>query len=495
MDLFSLLLGISFEVTHGRLRVDAVEDVVSRPEDVRPNTLFVCLPERSSAGDFDKACDRGASIIVTERLVRTNRDITVLKVEDAHYTLSLLAANFFGRPCDRLTVIGVTGTKGKTTTASMLHKLLLNVGKHCGLIGSLGFFYEGKRFEMDHDTRTPYGLQRLLLEMTDRGMDTVVMEVSSKQLRESTVAGIHFDISVLTNISPNHLQEEDFTDFADYVRCKGRLFERCDRAVVNGDDRYIQDVLANKSCDIFRYGLTADVDFRADNVEIIDDLAHPGLAYDIYNQGRIHIEIHKLGRSNVYNSLAAYAVLHTMGYDITENADDLNDIVIDGRAEIIKNDCGIGIVVDCAKTPLEFQQLFEMIEEYRNNRILSVFGAVGNVRQGLRRALAKTAAVSSEICFLTEHDYGTEPPDAITEEMATYLQETGTAFEVIPDRALAIRTAIATAEAGDIVVILGKGPEHTLLRGTQAVAYSEYDAIYEALRERKDERHVRSDHH
>lgn len=497
MDLFTLLLGISFEVVHGRLHDMEIQDILFDSRHVVPDTAFVCIhgPNYNSHKDFEQIVRDGARIVFVEEDVETEQDVLILKVKNTRKALSYLCINFFGVPDDKLTVIGVTGTKGKTTTAAMIYKLLMNAGRQCGMIGTFGAVYGNRKIRTRNTTPDPYTLQSVLRDMVQAGMDTVVMEISSVGLLQERVTGIDFDIAVLTNLLPDHQNARNFGDFKDYLKCKRELFFKCSHAVVNGDDRYFREVLEGTSCDVTTYGLTADVDYRADNVSIVSDFDSMGLSYDIYDMKRTHVEIHKLGRVNVYNSLAAYAVMTELGYEITDHVDELDDIVIDGRAEVIRNNTDIAVIVDCARTPTEFEQLFETVEEYRNNRLVAVFGTCGNPDPDARLRMAEIAARYVDACYLTDQRNIHATAPGVLDEMASRLADYPVSYVIEPHRPEAIRRAITEAHKGDIVVIAGKGSELHPERETFDETCNDYDAIYAALDEREKRLNDSKNHH
>lgn len=438
MKLFDILMGISFKVLHGKLSQMEINDLIFDSRTVNRGDVFVCIDGANydSHRDIDKICDKGASVIFVQKDVETTRDILILKVVSTRKVLSYLSINYFSLPHKKLTMIAVTGTKGKTSTICMLNKLLTSLGHTCGMIGTFGASYKSHHIETENTTPNPYKIQYLLKTMLDDGVDTVIMEISSHSLALDWVTGIEFDIAILTNILPNIIATRQFNSMENYLKYKNNLFKKCQLAVVNGDDKYVEEILYNTSCDVVTFGLTSEVDYRADNIRLNTNTL--GITYDFYGKKKSIININHIGRQNVYNSLAAFTVLKLLGGSISTSKKLLENVVISGSAEIIPNAYSLAIIADNARLYVEIQSLFEMVSEYKKNRIITVF-THSSIDQGIISLLKKY----SDISVITSVLFDTKIEDE--------------ALVHISDSVLAINYAISIANTDDIVLIIDKG--------------------------------------
>lgn len=454
MEVFDLLLGVSFKVIHGKLTNIDIKDVVFDSRNNCEDAAFVCIKGKNydSHNDFNLICDKGAKLIVVDRDITTDRDVLVIKVENTRKALSYLCINLFEKPHKNLRIIGITGTKGKTSTALMLKRMLDETESNCGIIGSLGVYYNNIHIETINATPDPYTMQKILRDMVNTGVDTVVMEVSAIALKQDRVSGIEFDISVLTNIMTEYMDYCEFKDSFDYLESKIRLFDRTKVAIINGDNDYTDSIKKATISEVHTFGLTADVDFRADNVNLINNGKDFGLSYDIYDIKRTHVNIYQIGRQNVYNSLAAIYVMSVLGYNLSKYVPLIKDIQIKGRAEAVKNNMNKKIFIDCAVRPAGFSSIFEAISEYKENKLISIFSVDNRSNQDERMELVKIACTYSDICLLV-----TDENNAIGKEVRNYIDKSDIACKVFTKRSDAIRYAIKESNEIDIILLLGTG--------------------------------------
>ncbi len=469
MEVFDLLLGLSFEVINGRLTNFSVNDVVFDSRLDCKDSAFVCISGKNydSHNDFDLVCDKGAKLVVVDRYIHTDSDVLVIKVESTRKALSFMCMNLFGSPHKKLNIIGITGTKGKTSTAIMLKRMLDNTSHKCGLIGSLGVVYKNKKINTINTTPDPYTLHSILKEMVDNEIDTVIIEISGVAIKQERVAGIHFDYTILTNIMLDYLDYNEFENEDDYIQTKARLFNQTENSIINGDEPYLELFKKESAGNLYTYGLTADVNLRANNISLIKD-ENFGLSYDIYDLKRTHVELYQVGRQNVYNSLAALYVMMLIGYEIEKYVKFIKNISVNGRAEMIKNKFDRKIFIDCAVRPIGFSSIFEAISEYKDDKLISVFSVDERSDTKERMELVKIACNYSDKCILSTGKY-----NILGKEIEKYIRESNIECKVFENRADAVKYAIKNSEKDDILLLLGTG------RYDKSIFSCDYDVIRE----------------
>lgn len=475
MELFDLLLGISFQVINGRLENIDVDDVVFDSRKSCKNSIFVCISGQNydSHKDAQFVYDKGAKLLVVEKNVKVSGDVVVIKVKSTRKALSFLCINLFKKPHKNLNLIGVTGTKGKTSTAVMLKTMLDATGHKCGLIGSLGVIYNDKCIQTINTTPDPYSLQKILKDMADDGIDTVILEVSAIALKQDRVVGMKFKLGILTNIMIDYLDYREFTDAMDYIDAKAKLFSQCECSIINGDDKYKDKFMNNALSKIFTYGLTADVDLRANNINLINDGKNLGLSYEIYDLRRTFVELHQIGRQNVYNSLAALYAMQILGYDLDKFTGLLKDVKVKGRAEVVENTGGRNIIIDCAVRPAGFSSIFESLSEYKENLLISVFSVDDRSDQNERMELVKIICKYSNVCVLV-----TDANNELGREIEKYIIQSNLECKVFNTRNEAVEYAVNYSDVGDIILLLGTG------RYDKSIFNGDYDMVREVLKDK-----------
>ena len=316
-DLKQLLERMEYQCIQGSLKRE-ISDVIYDSRKAAPNTLFVCIKGtvtdgHSYAQDVVKA---GAVALVVLEPVDVPEEVTVIRVKDTRYALAMLSAAYFDYPAETLKVIGITGTKGKTTTTYMIKSILEGAGHRPGLIGTIETVIGEETIPSANTTPESYLIQKYFRKMLDKGLDCCVMEVSSQGILMHRTAGILFEIGIFTNIEPDHIGPNEHASFEEYMECKSRLFSQCRIGILNVDDKHYRDMLLHRTCTVETFGFLADADLRADNMKFVSKPGYLGVAYHVSGLMDFDVEIDVPGRFSVYNSLAAIAVCRHFGADV-----------------------------------------------------------------------------------------------------------------------------------------------------------------------------------
>ena len=459
---------------------------------MREGALFVCISgAHVDAHSFiPNAARAGARAILTEReTVDVPDGITVLHVADLQEALDVIVPYFYDYPARAMRVIGITGTNGKTTTSYLVRAILRHAGTRVGLIGTIQVMMEDEVFPTANTTPDVIVMQQLLSEMRARGMDAVVMEVSSHALDQGRVAGIEFDTAVFTNLTQDHLDYHKTME--NYARAKARLFEHVSAqgskagktAVLNADDAASETMRAHTHCPVISYGVEHDADLMAKGVHLAQDGMELTLMYDGAQLAHLHIGL--TGLFNVSNVLAATGAALAEHVSATDIAAALTVFTgVPGRFELVREGQPFSVIVDYAHTPDGMENVLRTARAVTAGRIIAVFGCGGDRDRTKRPIMGRMAAELADIAILTSDNPRTEDPAAILDEVETgVLPVIGAKpYEKLVDRRTAIFHAIGTARAGDTVVILGKGHENYQILKDKTIHFDDRETAREAIR-------------
>ena len=460
--------------------------VVCDSRQVRPGHVFVAVrgTREDGAMYIPDAIARGAAVVLTEQAVDDKYDAPVLCVENAGKTLSELAARYYGHPADRLRMIGVTGTNGKTTVATLVRDILRDASLETGLISTVSYQVGSRVIPPTRTTPEAPVLQRLLSDMLNADCECAVMEVSSHALLQQRTAGIDFDIGVFTNLSHEHLDYHK--DIEAYFEAKCLLFESLGRgsksatAIVNIDDEWGRKLLAGPAgkAEWLTFGTAAEADVRAESIQ----LSSGGSVFEVHTPwGQATIEMKLLGRFNVSNAVAAIAVGGCMGLPVGRVGRLLGTVTcIPGRLEEVPTASGFKVFVDYAHSDDALKHVLRTVREFTRNRLILVFGCGGNRDKTKRAAMGKVASDLADHCIVTSDNPRNEEPMAIIEQVLEGI-EASRSCDVEADREQAIRRAIEMAEAGDVVIIAGKGHETFQEFANRTVPFDDRKAVRAAL--------------
>ena len=428
------------------------------------SSMFICISGSQADGhDYAWAAyNRMCRIFVVEHATRLPDDAFIIVTGNTRIALARLSAAFFGYPAKEMTVIGVTGTKGKTTSSLMIYHALNQCGVPTGYIGSNGICYGEYFFSTVNTTPESYDLHYYMRKMLTAGVKTLVMEVSSQALKMARVHGIRFKLCVFTNLSPDHIGEYEHPDFDDYKRCKHSLFTDygAEAIVYNADDEYAEDMVGGNRAKTVGVSLHKEAAFRAKGITYFRSPGSIGVSF-ICDHGAdsFPVSVAFPGEFSVYNALTAIAVCSQLGLDPKEIAKTLPEIRIKGRFETYELPGGATAVIDYAHNGVSLKAALQALRAYEPNRLVCLFGSVGG-RTKIRRAeLGLVASRDADFCILTSDNPDNEAPSAIIGEIATYFTNGTSPYVAIADRKKAIEYALSHAEKGDIILLAGKGHE------------------------------------
>ena len=460
MKLADLLKKLKYTCVKGTADVD-ISTVAYDSRRVERGSLFICIKGAVADGHrfAEAAVNKGASALVVEDDVTVPENVTVIRVEDSRYALACISAEYFGNPADKLKVIGITGTKGKTTTTYLVKSILDSAGHKCGLVGTIETIIGDKVIKASNTTPESYVLQDYFKQMVDCGCDCVVMEVSSQGLMLHRTAGFTFEIGIFTNIEPDHIGPHEHKDFNDYLHCKSLLFKQCRHGIVNIDDKHADYIINNASCDIVTYGFSEKADFRAANTKLVSGKGYLGIDYDLQGKENMRVEIDLPGKFSVYNSLTAIAICSYFGIDSNTICDALKDAKVKGRIEMIKVSDDFTLMIDYAHNAMSLESLLTTLREYNPTRLVCLFGCGGDRSRDRRFSMGEVSGKLADLSVITSDNPRTEEPLAIIDDILVGIKKTTGKYTVIPDRRKAIEWVIHNGQPGDIIVLAGKGHE------------------------------------
>lgn len=491
MKLTKLLERLEYRVVQGSDQID-VGELINDSRKVSEGSVFVCISGAVADGHVyvQEVAEKGAAAVVAEKEVEAPEGMTVIRVEDTRYALALMSAAYFGYPAEKLKVIGITGTKGKTTTTYMIKSILEEVGHKVGLIGTIEALIGDKAIPASNTTPESYTIQKYFAQMVEAGCDSVVMEVSSQGLMLHRTAGIPFEIGIFTNLGEDHIGPNEHKDFEDYKRCKGLLFQQCRIGIGNVDDQWFVDVFRNATCQTETFGFSKEADLRAVDVEHVSRPGYLGVKYHVAGLMDFDVEIDIPGEFSVYNSLTAIAVCRHFDVPAEKIQKALKVAKVKGRIEMVKVSDDFTLMIDYAHNAMSLESLLHTLRDYEPGRIVTVFGCGGNRSRTRRYEMGEVAGRLSDFTIITSDNPRFEEPQAIIDDIITGIKKTDGKYISICDRKEAIKYAIQNGQPGDVIILAGKG--HETYQEIEGVKYDmdERVLIREVLEELKEE-HVR----
>ena len=465
MKLKEILVGIEGLKVRGNLDVDIMHlDKDSR--NIKENSLFIAIKGFEEDGHeyVETAIKQGASAVILEEGVSTElikkipAEITVVVAKDTRYALAICSCNFYGNPSRKFKLIGITGTKGKTTTSFMIKKILEKAGKKVGLIGTIATYIGDKKLE-DSDRTTPESnkLQEIFAKMAEAGCEAVVMEVSSQSLKLNRVAGCDFDIGIFTNFSEDHISPKEHQNMEDYFSSKVQLFKMCKTAFINADDYHVAKLTKLvPECNITTYGIDNFCNVLAKDITVTNAYVDFKVKIGIKNE-RIKTGIP--GRFSVYNSLAAICVAEKLGASVDQIKEALEEVRVPGRSELVNNKKELTIMIDYAHSPESLENILNAVKTYTKGRVICLFGCGGDRDTTKRSIMGEISGRIADYTIITSDNPRTEDPQKIVEQIEEGIKKTKGKYTVVVDRIEAIKTAIKMADKKDIIVLAGKGHE------------------------------------
>lgn len=464
MVLAALLEKLEYELVSGSEDMQ-IENVVYDSRKVTEGSLFICIEGGTADGHtfIPDVVKKGAKALIVTKdvsgLLPADADVTVIRVKDSRYALAFVSAAYFGHPAEKLKVIGITGTKGKTTTTYLVKSILEHAGHKVGLVGTIEAVIGQEHIPANNTTPESYVLQEYFAKMVEAGCDTVVMEVSSQGLMLHRTQGFVFDYGIFTNIEPDHIGSLEHKDFADYMHCKGLLFKQCRVGIVNCDDAHYQDVIRDHTCKIETFGFAENADYRAQDLKLISGAGFLGIDFKARGKVNLDIELHAPGRFSVYNALCAIAICNHFGVTADEVKEALLQAHVKGRIELVKVSDDFTLMIDYAHNAMALESLLTTLREYKPKRLVCLFGCGGNRSKLRRYEMGAVSGKLADLTVITSDNPRNEEPQAIIDDIKVGISKTDGKYVEIIDRKEAIAYVIRHGQPGDVIVLAGKGHE------------------------------------
>ncbi len=472
------------DLTDARVCADLdteIGDICYDSRHVKPGDLFVAVVGYASDGHkyIDMAVKKGAACVLCQR--PPEGEVPYVQVENTRAAMSLVSARLFGRPADKMKIIGVTGTNGKTTATNLVKTVLETVrSAKVGLIGTNANMIGDKVIDTERTTPESRDLQALFADMAAAGCDYVVMEVSSHALYLDRVRGVTFAVGAFTNLTEDHLDFHHTME--EYARCKSLLFNQCVSGIANLDDEWCGTITANAKCPVLTYSAKQpEAQLYADNVSLNSD----GVTFDAVLEGeRAHVTLGIPGMFSVYNAMTAIAVCHQLGIGLEETAKALAKCRgVMGRAEIVPIGRDFTVMIDYAHTPDALENIVTTVQGYAKGRVVTLFGCGGDRDRLKRPIMGKIAVDNSDFVIVTSDNPRTEKPMDIINDILPGLEGSATPYAVIENRRDAIKWALENAQKDDVIILAGKGHETYQEIDHVKHHFDEREVVYECLGE------------
>lgn len=450
-----------------------VVDVTDKNSRISPRCAFVCIEGSSVDGHSfaENALRNGATAVIVARDLGLKEQVIVENTREAY---ALMCKNFWGGAADKLTLIGVTGTNGKTTTAYAVKDILNELGVETGAIGTIKNLVGEEEFYTELTTPDPYDMHRLFGMMVDEGIEYCVVEASSQAFHQSRLAGVHFKTGVFTNLTQDHLDYHG--SMQEYKDCKKMLFYACDNAVINADDESSEYMVRDVSSLVKAYSVNNASDYKADNTLLYDDRVE----YDLNGS---HVVFYVPGDFSVYNSLCAIVSVCTLGFGFDDIVNAISKVgKIKGRLELLDTETDFGVIIDYAHTPDGLSKALKTVRGFTKGRVITVFGCGGDRDKTKRPKMGCVVAKLSDVAVVTTDNPRTEAPDEIINDVLLGTIGAKAQVACITDRTKAIEYALGIARKGDTVLLAGKGHETYQIIGEKRVHYDEREVVAEALK-------------
>lgn len=460
MKLTNLLERLEYTCIQGSVERE-ITAVTADSRKVTPGSLFICIRGAVVDGHTfaSSVAEKGAAVLVVEEPVDVPSDVTVLQVENTRYAMALISCAYFGHPAEKLRTIGITGTKGKTTTTYMVKSILENAGHKVGLIGTIETIIGDEHIPAVNTTPESYLVQESFAKMVEAGCDSVVMEVSSQGLMLHRTAGFVFDYGIFTNIEPDHIGPNEHSSFEDYLHCKSMLLKQCRVGIVNADDEHFERIIEGHTCSLETFGFSEDADLRAADAHLISRPGYLGIVYRVEGLMNFPVEIDIPGKFSIYNSLTAISICRHFQVPVEKITAALKVAQVKGRVEMIKVSDDFTLMIDYAHNAMALESLLTTLREYHPHRLVALFGCGGNRSKLRRYEMGEVSGKLADLTIITSDNPRDEDPQAIIDDIKIGMAKTEGAYVEIPDRKEAIAYAIHHGEPGDIIVLAGKGHE------------------------------------
>ncbi|HCC35446.1 MAG TPA: UDP-N-acetylmuramoyl-L-alanyl-D-glutamate--2,6-diaminopimelate ligase [Ruminococcaceae bacterium] len=490
MILGELFKNLSYTVVMGSLE-QTVNNIAYDSRSAASGMVFVCLPGAVTDGHLYAAgaYKNGARMFVCEYFPKSlseYSDITVVTVTDTRYALAQMSVRFFDSPAKRLKVIGITGTKGKTSISFMLKSIFETAGKKAGIIGSTGVYYGDTVFKLPNTTPESYELQKIFYDMAEAGMEYAVLEATSQGFFMHRTDGVVFDVALFTNFSPDHVSNIEHPDVEHYLKSKKKIFNQCDFCFINGDADDFEQITDGISCEWGTFGFTPKSDYYADDVTLSLNGKAMSVEFICHTPQWSHpARVNIPGAFSASNAMAAVCAADRLGIDRQAIIKGLAGAVVKGRMELVEVPAPYTVMIDFAHNALSVRSLMETAKQYNPQRIICIFGLEGNRAKIRRYDSGEIIGRFADLTILANASPRTENPADIISDIIVGLERSGGEYLVIPDRSEAIRYALDHARSGDLILLVGKGNVLYEEVNGQNIYFNEREVVADYFRERQ----------
>ncbi len=463
----------------GDIHID-IDGIAYDSRKVKKDYVFVCIDGMKDDGHkyIAQALKNGASALVTQREIEPIAGIAVIRTQNTRDALAFIAERFYGHLSERFNLIGVTGTKGKTTTTFMIKSILEASGRKVGLVGTLGTKIGDRTLYSERTTPEASDLQELFVQMAEEGVEDIVMEVSSQGLALHRVGYCEFDTAVFTNLSRDHISPTEHASMEEYLAAKCMLFRMCKCGVINGDSQYAPGVMAEAKCDTISFGIDKKCDIRATDIKKKPRSVEFNLVSPWYS-GNFKVNIP--GKFSIYNALAAIGVCGHMGIAREAVKAGLERVQVPGRAELVDTGRDFSVIIDYAHTPDSLENILNAVKDYATGRVVCVFGCGGDRDKKKRPMMGAISGMLSDYTVITSDNPRTEEPDDIIADIEEGIRKTKGQYICISDRYQAVQHAIVTALPGDVIVLAGKGHETYQIFADKTIHLDEREIVRDII--------------
>ena len=481
MKVEKILHDIEYKLIQGSVETE-FEKIEYDSRKVSKGDAFVCVTGFKTDGHnyVESAIKSGATVIFCEReLENIDESVTVIQFENTRKALAHISAEYYGRPSERMNVIGVTGTNGKTTTTFLVKSVLDKIGHKTGIIGTIENRIGDRIIPTERTTPESLELQELFKTMADEGCQDVVMEVSSHALDLHRVDDIRFNVGIFTNLTQDHLDYH--VTMENYKKAKGLLFERCLASVVNIDDEAGEYMVSVSKGKVITFAIDKNADLKAEDIHISADGVEFKLEYD----GKEYpVSLNTPGKFSIYNALGAIGACILMGIDMDTIISGLKENKgVNGRFQTVRSKRGFNAIVDYAHTPDGLENILKTAKEFVKGRIITVFGCGGDRDRTKRPIMGEIAGIYSDYCIITSDNPRTEDPAQILDDVEPGTKKSGCEYTKIVDRGEAIKYAIDMAKEGDVVIVAGKGHENYQIFADKTIHFDDVEEVKKAFGE------------